>query len=121
MTQAWDVTPWMQPMEQAVSIMKAHGCALVQWPSGRRTLEQFAWIAVMSDVEAMMAYNVEALKAVYRENLDHSMRDFQTRYPRHGYLLRQRRRIKPRRVVSVEWVKPSEYRGPAPMRGGVLP
>lgn len=118
-----DEYPWRQPEAQMCSVKMACGAALVTWPSGHRTLEQYAGTAVMSDLEIAMARDADNLKAMKSENLANTMADYRRMTWRAGWLVRKKygRRPKARQAVSVEWLAPSTYRGPAPIIGSLLP
>lgn len=122
MTDPVDVYPWQMAMSQAMSVCKAHGLAIVDWPSGRRTVEEYAGNALISHREvqrvASAAFNLRAAK---EENLRRSMESFREETLRQGWWIRHKHgRPQARRVAAVEWVKPSAYRGPAPSRGGLV-
>lgn len=110
----WDVSPWFQPMNQAVHVVRACGAAIVEWPSGLKTLEQFIGTAVASDLEVRYTQSSDALFCHKLQNLDYTMFDWQQRTAKRGYWIREKRRKKARRVVNVQWLKPSDYHGPAP-------
>lgn len=116
----WMVYQWQTPWNYCAQVLKAVGYALVQWPSGRQTLEMYGGTAVMTAVEAANALYPERLKAQKEENLNRTMQDFQDRSLRSGYWIRQRRRRKARRIVNVLWVRPDLYLGPMPKHHSVL-
>lgn len=105
----------------AVEVTRAYGLAEVRWPSGRRTLEQYAANVVTTDAEREFARNSDVLRLAKRANLEASMLEFQHNTYRRGYFIRTKRRRKARKVESLTWIHPNEYTGPAPMRGGLLP
>ncbi len=118
--ETWEITPWKQPTNQAVRLARACGGALVTWPSGRRTLEQFAGCALVSELEYRVARDPERLLEMKVENLHATMRHWQEQTYQRGYWMREKRRVKARRVLAVEWLKLSAYHGPPLGRGGVL-
>lgn len=125
------LTPWVRPMTQAASVCQAYGYGIVTWPSGRRTLEQYAATAVITDLERSRAGGRRrdvlacpignALAATKIENLLRSLNDWRARKHPAGWFIRVHRgRRKARAVRAVAWLHPESYVGPAPQRGGVL-
>ncbi len=117
----WDVYPWQRPMTMACDVTKAVGLVLVEWPSGRKTAEIYGATVLVSDWEQDMVRNRAALLAAKLENLDNTMADFSARLVKNGWLIRTKRRRKPRRILAATFVKPSAYTGPAPSAHGILP
>jgi len=114
----FDIQPPQSPATIAITVIKAVGCARVMWPSGRITLEMYGGNTLITPVEQMMARG--NLLAAKEENLRNTMRDFSQRTVQNGYWVRWKRRRKARRIISVEWLKPSTYDGPKPDRWGIL-
>lgn len=119
----WDVWPWIHPINQAIRVQRAEGLAIVSWPSGRTTLERCAGVVACSDLECAQASTPDVLLQQKTESLHRSMREHQGQVEQTRYIIRFRRgRRKARRIATVDvWVKPSEYQGPRPGLGGVLP
>jgi hypothetical protein len=117
----WDVLPWQEHPVFACSAAKALTFAIVEWPSGRKTVEQGVATAVISSDESRTARSVEGLKAAKLFNLEKSIEEWQRRTAVNGWWIRTKRRPKARRVLTVTWVRPSHYDGPAADRGGALP
>ena len=105
----------------AATVVQALGFALVDWPSGRRTLEQYASSVVVSDLELAMARNDDSILRAKTANLIDSMAEFQLSHAQHGYFIRTKKRPKARKVTAVTWVHPNTYDGPIPDAHGVLP
>lgn len=116
------VNPWWRPMNQSVSVCQAYGYGIITWPSGRRTLEQYAATAVITDLERLQQRSDEAaLAAAKIENLLRSAHEWRRTHHPAGWFIRDRRgRRKARAVRGVAWLHPTSYEGPAPQRGGVL-
>lgn len=107
----WDEHLWIEPSNHACRLMWAHGCCLVTWPSGRKTLEEVAGTVVETDRERKNDREGQML-AREMENLHNTMQMFREESVKGDYFIRMKHRRKARRIVSAEWMKPSEYRGP---------
>jgi len=114
------LTPWMQPYNQTCEVCKGFGYGLVIWPSGRRTLEMYAFTAVISDfVLKQTITEKECLRRAYENNLYDSAQDFRQHAHPSGWFIRwgKRKRPKARAVKSVVWIHPDSYDGPVPIQG----
>ena len=114
------VFPPKQPHNQLATVIQALGFAVVEWPSGRRTLEQYASNVIVSDLEQVLARDPKSLMRAKQLNLEATMRDFQHRTNVSGYFIKTKKRKKARKVDAVAWVHPNKYDGPIPNRHGVL-
>ena len=114
---------WIQPVEQACSVRKAFGFAIVTWLSGRRTLEMYSGCAVMADLERAMNHR-QNLRRLYEAQLRSTMRWFRIRTHPPGWWIRWgapgRSRTHARAVRAVAYLHPDSYQGPTPGPGDVI-
>lgn len=118
----YDVFPWRQPIDQFATVKLAHGCAIVVWPSGRVTLEQYGGSALLTELEIALLGDRSLAMARKETNLQNTMADYRSRVVRSSYWIRLRRgrRQKARKIISANFGAPSRYYGPIPGRGGVV-
>lgn len=116
------LTPWERPVAQAATVRWGYGFAILFWPSGVRTLEQYGGAAVITDVERHR--HREHFKGLARqkvENLFLSLADFRARQHPDGWWIRTKKgRQQARRVKAVAYLHPESYDGPPIGRGGVI-
>ncbi len=104
-----ELTEWQRPIDERLDVQKAIGGLIVEWPSGKRTLEFYAGDVVMSDIEATAGFDMRSHKT---EQLVRTMANFRQRVIRHGYFIRDKHRKKARRIVAHEWIRISAVASP---------
>ena len=102
------VSPWMQPSNQAVSVLRMAGYCAVRFPSGRVEPQGIAGCAVTSDLEQYAAVVPAALLVAKEANIRASLDTLADRLDRHatmGWFVRTTRkgRHRARRILGLDW------------------
>jgi hypothetical protein len=115
---------WFLPRNIDAEVCQGYGAGVVFWPSGRRTLIEYAMTATFSRLERLRQSTpaqVQALKDAKQQALEDSAEDFRAEHYQRGWLIRTKKgRPQARAVNAITWVNPKDYAGPFPNRFGVL-
>lgn len=99
------LTGWQHLDRHAASVQRAIGTAVLFWPSGRRTLEEYCASVIVHRTEA--AVHGIGLGLAREAQLLKGVADFRRRIHPPGWWVKERKgRKQARRVRAVAWVNP---------------